>query len=122
MTDKGGVSEHFVTGWLLPVIGKTKFFLPDGNLRRGLARSKHILYGALLVIALLLRLFALRPFLAMGIFGIPVMILIAVGLVTIFAVKALVFFVLPAVLIIWLVRKAYKSAKAREMFEGSPSI
>ena len=74
------------------------------------------------MIALLLRLLALRPFLAMGIFGIPVMILIAVGLVTIFALKALVFFVLPAVLIIWLVRKAYKSARAREMFEGSPTV
>lgn len=74
------------------------------------------------MIALLLRLLALRPFLTMGILGIPVMILIAVGLVTIFAVKALVFFVLPAVVIIWLVRKAYKSARAREMFESSPSI
>ena len=74
------------------------------------------------MIALLLRLFALRPFLAMGIFGIPVMVLIAVGLVTIFALKALVFFVLPAALIIWLVRKAYKSAKARELFESSSSI
>ncbi|MEO7997059.1 MAG: hypothetical protein ABI852_06415 [Gemmatimonadaceae bacterium] len=74
------------------------------------------------MIALLLRLLALRPFLTMGILGIPVMILIAVGLVTIFALKALVFFVLPAVVIIWLVRKAYKKARASEMFETSASV
>lgn len=71
------------------------------------------------MIATLLRLFALRPFLTMGILGFPVLLLIAVGLATIFALKALVFFVLPAVVIIWLVRKAYKSAKAREVFESS---
>ncbi|MEP6833967.1 MAG: hypothetical protein ABJB74_11255 [Gemmatimonas sp.] len=74
------------------------------------------------MIAVLLRLFALRPFLTMGIMGFPVLLLIAIGLVTIFALKALVFIVIPAAIVIWLVRKAYKSAKAREMFESSPSI
>ena len=74
------------------------------------------------MIATLLRLFALRPFLTMGILGFPVLLLIAVGLVTIFALKALVFVVIPAAIVIWLVRKAYKNAKAREMFEGTPSI
>ncbi|MEO7359922.1 MAG: hypothetical protein ABI120_06315 [Gemmatimonadaceae bacterium] len=74
------------------------------------------------MIATLLRLFALRPFLTMGILGFPVLLLIAVGLVTIFAFKALVFIVIPAAVVIWLVRKAYKSAKAREMFESSPSV
>lgn len=58
----------------------------------------------------------------MGILGFPVLLLIAVGLVTIFALKALVFIVIPAAIVIWLVRKAYKSAKAREMFEGGSSI
>lgn len=58
----------------------------------------------------------------MGIMGFPVLLLIAIGLVTIFALKALVFIVIPAAIVIWLVRKAYKSAKAREMFESSPSI
>ena len=74
------------------------------------------------MIATLLRLLALRPFLAMGILGFPVLLLIAIGLATIFALKALLFIVIPAGIVIWLVRKAYKSAKAREMFEGSPSI
>lgn len=74
------------------------------------------------MIAALLRLFALRPFLTMGILGFPVLLLIAVGLVTIFALKALVFVVIPAAIVIWLVRKAYKSAKAREMYESNPSI
>lgn len=58
----------------------------------------------------------------MGIMGFPVLLLIAIGLVTIFALKALVFIVIPAAIVIWLVRKAYKSAKAREMFESSPSL
>ena len=74
------------------------------------------------MIAVLLRLFALRPFLTMGILGFPVLLLIAVGLVTIFALKALVFIVLPAAIVIWLVRKAYKSAKAREAYEGNSAI
>lgn len=74
------------------------------------------------MIALLLRLFALRPLLTMGILGFPVLLLIAIGLATIFAVKALVFIVIPAAIVIWLVRKAYKNAKAREVFETDPSI
>ncbi len=72
--------------------------------------------------AALLRLFALRPFLTMGILGFPVLLLIAVGLVTIFALKALVFVVIPAAIVIWLVRKAYKNAKTREMFEDNTSV
>lgn len=57
------------------------------------------------MIAALLRLFALRPFLTMAILGIPVIVLIAVGLFTIIALKILVFVVLPVVLVVWLVRK-----------------
>jgi hypothetical protein len=52
----------------------------------------------------LLRLFALRPFLTMAIFGIPVLVLILVGLFTIWALKILVFVVLPIALVIWIVR------------------
>lgn len=74
------------------------------------------------MIAALLRLLALRPLFTMGILGFPVLLLIAVGLVTIFALKALIFFVLPAVIIIWLVRKAYKSAKASEVFGSSSTV
>jgi hypothetical protein len=56
------------------------------------------------MIASLLRLFALRPFLTMAIMGIPVLILIAVGLLTIVIFKLLVFVVLPIMLVVWLLR------------------
>ncbi len=54
---------------------------------------------------MLLRLFALRPLLSMAILGIPVLMLVAVGLITIFALKAIVFVVLPILLVVWLVRR-----------------
>ncbi len=54
---------------------------------------------------MLLRLFALRPLLSMAILGIPVLMLVAVGLITIFALKVIVFVVLPILLIVWLVRR-----------------
>lgn len=59
------------------------------------------------MLASILRLFALRPFLTMAIFGIPIIILVAVGLITIMALKFLVFVVLPIVLVVWLVRKVF---------------
>lgn len=59
------------------------------------------------MLAAILRLFALRPFLTMAIFGIPIIILVAVGLITIMALKFLVFIVLPIVAVIWLVRKVF---------------
>ncbi|MDQ6613022.1 MAG: hypothetical protein M3Y64_11350 [Gemmatimonadota bacterium] len=74
------------------------------------------------MIALFLRLFALRPLFSMAIMGFPILVLIAVGLFAIMALKILVFIVLPAAIVIWLVRKAYKSAKAREQFESMPGI
>ncbi|MBC8089599.1 MAG: hypothetical protein H7Z40_20235 [Phycisphaerae bacterium] len=74
------------------------------------------------MIAQLLRLLALRPLLTMGILGFPLLLLVAVGLFTIMALKVLVFVVLPAAVVIWLVRKAYKSAKASDFPEGSSSI
>ena len=57
------------------------------------------------MIEALLRLFALRPFLTMAILGIPVILLIAVGLFTIFAFKFIVFIVLPVALLVWLWRR-----------------
>ena len=57
------------------------------------------------MIAALLRLFALRPLLTMAILGIPIVLLIVVGLFAIFAFKFLVFIVLPVALVVWLVRK-----------------
>jgi hypothetical protein len=59
------------------------------------------------MIAALLRLFAVRPLLTMAIFGIPVLVLIAVGLFTIWALKLLVFVVLPIVAVIWLIRSLF---------------
>ena len=57
------------------------------------------------MIKALLRLFALRPFFTMAILGIPVAILIAVGLFTIFALKFLLLVVLPVAVVVWLVRR-----------------
>ncbi len=57
------------------------------------------------MIASLIRLFALRPFLTMGILGFPVLLLIGLGLLTIFVIKILVFVVLPVVLVVWIWRR-----------------
>ena len=59
------------------------------------------------MIASILRLFVLRPLFTMAILGVPVIILIAVGLLTIWVVKFLVFVVLPIALVVWLVRKLF---------------
>jgi len=60
------------------------------------------------MIASLLRLFALRPFFTMAILGVPVILLIAVGLFTIVALKFLVFIVLPIALVVWLLRRVVR--------------
>ena len=62
------------------------------------------------MITAILRLFALRPLLTLAVFGIPVLILIAVGLLTITVLKLLVFVVLPIALIVWVVRKVLWTA------------
>jgi hypothetical protein len=61
------------------------------------------------MLSMMFRLLALRPLLSMAILGIPVLLLVAVGLVTIFALKILLFVVFPIVLVIWLVRKLMRS-------------
>ncbi|MEO6211382.1 MAG: hypothetical protein ABIQ10_14810 [Gemmatimonadaceae bacterium] len=61
------------------------------------------------MIVALLRLFALRPLLTLAIFGIPLFVLVAVGLLTIIAFKVLVFVVLPIVAVIWLLRRLSRS-------------
>ncbi len=58
------------------------------------------------MLSLIARLFALRPFLSIAIFGVPVLILIAIGLATIVALKALVFVVLPVALVVWWFRRS----------------
>ena len=57
----------------------------------------------------LLRLFALRPFLTMAILGIPIIVLIAVGLLTIVLMKFLLFVALPVIVVVWLARRLFGS-------------
>jgi type IV secretory pathway VirB3-like protein len=59
------------------------------------------------MLAALARLFVLRPFLTMAILGIPIIILVAVGLITIMALKFLVFVVLPIALVVWVLRRLF---------------
>ena len=66
----------------------------------------------------MLRLFAVRPFLGTVILGIPVLLLIAVGLLTIMIVKFLVIFVLPAVLVIWLFRRIVRGRPRPDAADG----
>lgn len=61
------------------------------------------------MLAALARLFVLRPLLSLAILGIPVIVLVAVGLITIWALKILIFVVLPIALIVWVLRKLFKS-------------
>ena len=60
------------------------------------------------MVASLLRLFALRPFLTMAILGIPVMILVAIGLFTVLAFKVLVFVILPIAVVVWMYRLFFR--------------
>lgn len=53
------------------------------------------------------RLFVLRPLFSLAVLGIPVIILIAVGLMTIWALKIFVFVVLPIILVVWVLRKLF---------------
>jgi hypothetical protein len=73
--------------------------------------GRHPVSRSLPVWTLFLRLFALRPLLSLAIFGVPVLILIAVGLATILALKALVFVVLPLVAVVWLYRRLSGGAR-----------
>jgi hypothetical protein len=57
----------------------------------------------------LLRLLALRPLLSIALFGIPILVLVAVGLFTILALKLFVFVVLPVLALVWLFRKFSRS-------------
>ncbi len=67
------------------------------------------------MLALILRLFALRPLLSVAIFGFPILLLVAIGLFTIVAIKVIVFVVLPLALAVWLWRRLTRS-------EPSPTI
>ncbi|HSY84486.1 MAG TPA: hypothetical protein VK807_22170 [Gemmatimonadaceae bacterium] len=56
------------------------------------------------MLAALLRLLALRPLLAITIFGIPLLVLAVIGLLAVGLVKFLIFVVLPIALVIWVLR------------------
>ncbi|MDX2185244.1 MAG: hypothetical protein SFW08_14795 [Gemmatimonadaceae bacterium] len=64
------------------------------------------------MIASLLRLFALRPLLGAAIMGIPVLLLIALGLAVVWLFKFVLYVVLPISLAIWLFRKLSRSSSA----------
>ncbi len=57
------------------------------------------------MIAMLARLFVLRPLLGVAVLGIPVLGLIAIGLAAVVVFKVLFFVVLPIVLVVWILRK-----------------
>ena len=54
------------------------------------------------------RLLALRPLLSFAILGVPVLALVALGLVTVMVLKLMFFVVLPIVLVYWLVKRVFK--------------
>lgn len=60
----------------------------------------------------LARLFQLRPFLTSAIIGIPVVLLIAIGVATVLTLKFLFFIVLPIGLVVWLLRKIFRRPPA----------
>ena len=64
------------------------------------------------MIAAILRVIALRPLLTLAIFGFPILLLVAVGLLTIVAVKFLLFVVLPIVIVIWAARKLFGKSES----------
>ena len=60
------------------------------------------------MIAMLVRLLALRPLLGVALLGVPLLALVAIGLATVVALKLLFFVVLPIGLVVWLVRSVFK--------------
>ena len=57
------------------------------------------------------RLFELRPFYTTAIIGIPVILLIAIGVFTVVAVKFFAFVVLPIALVVWLFRRIFGDSR-----------
>lgn len=60
----------------------------------------------------LARLFQLRPFLTSAIIGIPIILLIAIGVFTVLTLKFLFFIVLPIGLVVWLFRRIFGPPRA----------
>lgn len=59
------------------------------------------------MLASILRLFALRPLFTIAILGIPLIVLIAIGLAAVVLLKFAVFVVLPIVVVVWLLKKVF---------------
>jgi hypothetical protein len=59
------------------------------------------------MLSAILRIFALRPILSLAILGFPIILLVAVGLLTIMALKFFIFVVVPIVVIVWVVKKIF---------------
>ena len=64
------------------------------------------------MLASLFRLAALRPLLGAAIFGIPVLVLIAIGLFAVWLLKFLLYIVLPIAVVVWLVKKLRQPSTA----------
>lgn len=62
------------------------------------------------MLASIARLFALRPFLAASIVGVPVLLALVVGAAVIWAAKVAIAIV-PVLLVIWLLRRLFRSDK-----------
>lgn len=58
--------------------------------------------------SLLARLFVLRPLFSVAILGVPVLVLVAVGVATVLALKLFFFVVLPIGLVVWLAKRVFK--------------
>jgi hypothetical protein len=69
------------------------------------------------MIAALLRLLALRPLLTITIFGIPLLILAAIGLLAVGLLKLLIFVVLPIALVIFVLRWLFGHDR-----DGDPNV
>ena len=61
------------------------------------------------MLASLMRLVAVRPVLGTMVLGFPVLLLIGLGLLSIFLFKLVVFVVLPIALCVWIFRKLFRS-------------
>lgn len=58
--------------------------------------------------SLLARLFVLRPLLSVAILGVPVLLLVAIGVATVLALKLFFFVVLPIGLLVWIGKRVFK--------------
>ena len=58
----------------------------------------------------ILRLFALRPLLTIAIMGIPLLVLIVIGLAAVIFLKLFIFIILPIAAVVWLMRRVFRSS------------